>query len=191
MRKELLNLVVGWGKFTPDAVNLGSMLMAFYAIGIIGTGVKEVVDRAFYSLKDTKKPAVIGIIIIAVNISFSLVLLRIIGAYGIPLANSISILTGAMVLVLMLRKKIGAFGCKKLAKVVFKIALSCIIMSAVVLPVIYVVNRFTYGDVLIDRTIKLILPAAVGALVYFASTYILKVDETVNVLNKLKTKVGF
>lgn len=189
VRKELLNLVVGWGKITPEAVNLASMLLALYAIGIIGTGVKEVVDRAFYALNETKRPAVIGVIIMAVNISFSLLLLRIIGVYGIPLANSIAILTGATVLVILLRNKIGAFGGKKLAKVIIKIAISCIIMAVVVLSVVFVVNKFTFGGVVLDRAIKLIIPATVGVLVYFAATYIFKVDEAVEVLNKVRTKI--
>jgi putative peptidoglycan lipid II flippase len=88
----------------------------------------------------------------------------------------------------MLRKKIGAFGGKKLARVIFKIILSCIIMSAVVFALISVLSGFTFSVTLIDRAIKLIVPAGLGALVYFGSTYVLKIDEAVDVFNKLKAK---
>ncbi|NLL06363.1 MAG: murein biosynthesis integral membrane protein MurJ [Clostridiaceae bacterium] len=188
VRKELLNLIVGWNKFTPENVEFASVLLSLYALGVVGMGVKEVVDRAFYSLKDTKAPAIIGVIIMVVNVSISLLLLPFIDAYGIPLAYSVSILTGAAVLTLMLRKKIGAFGGKKLARVIFKIILSCIIMSAVVFALISVLSGFTFSVTLIDRAIKLIVPAGLGALVYFGSTYVLKIDEAVDVFNKLKAK---
>ena len=212
VRKELINLLVGWNKFTPENVQLASVLFALYALGVVGRGVKEVVDRAFYSLKDTKAPAIIGVIIMAVNISMSLLLLRIIGVYGIPIAYSVSILTGAAVLLLLLRKKVGPFGGKKLGRVIIKIALSCIVMAAVVLPVTWLLKGQTFRGYLIvgavqklipnvspgiialmqqvtDRAIKLLVPAVLGAMVYFVSTYVLKVDEAVDVFKKLKAKV--
>jgi len=212
VRKELLNLIVGWNKFTPENVEFASVLLSFYALGVVGMGVKEVVDRAFYSLKDTKAPAIIGVIVMVVNVSISLILLRFIGAYGIPIAYSVSILTGAAVLTIMLRKKIGAFGGKKLGKVIIKIILSCIVMTLVILPLMMVFNKFSFrADLIVgaikyiipdisadaialmheltDRAIKLIVPAALGALVYFVSTYLLKVDEAVDVFKKLKAKV--
>jgi len=212
VRKELLNLIVGWKKFTPEDVELASVLMSLYALGVVGMGVKEVVDRAFYSLKDTKDPAIIGVIVMIVNISVSLLLMNIIGVYGIPVAYSVSILTGAAVLLVLLRRKIGAFGGRKLGKVIAKIAISCIVMSAVVLLITWLLNRNTFKAGLIvgivqkivpgishdiisllqqltDRAIKLFIPAVFGAIVYFASTYILKVDEAVTVIEKLKVKL--
>ena len=212
VRKELINLLVGWNKFTRENVALASVLFALYSLGVVGRGVKEVVDRAFYSLKDTKAPAIIGVIIMTVNISMSLLLLRFIGVYGIPVAYSVSILTGSAVLLLLLRKKIGPFGGKKLAGVIIKIALSCIFMAAVVLPITWLLKGHTFNAGLItgmiqkimpnsssgiisllqqlsDRAIKLIVPAALGAVVYFSSTYVLKVDEAVDVFKKLKAKV--
>jgi len=212
VRKELLNLIVGWKKFTPEDVELASVLMSLYALGVVGMGVKEVIDRAFYSLKDTKAPAIIGVIVMAVNISVSLLLMNIIGVYGIPIAYSVSILTGAAVLLLLLRKKIGAFGGKKLIRVIIKIAISCIVMSAVVLPLTWLLNGHTFRAGLItgavqkiipsvssgiinllqqltDRAIKLCVPAGLGAIVYFASTYVLRVEEAVDVFKKLKAKL--
>jgi len=190
VKKEVLNFIMGW-KFSAEDVDLASMLVAFYAIGIVGMGIKEVIDRAFYSLKDTKRPAVIGVIVMVVNVGASLLLLQIMGAYGIPLGNSISTLTGALVLAILLRRKIGAFGGKKLLRVVLKIAVSCIIMSAIVLPVSFLLKSYTSGIAVVDRTIQLIIPAGLGALVYFASTYVLKVDEAVDVFEKAKIRLGF
>lgn len=189
VRNQLLNFIVGW-KFSPEDVKLAGMLVALYAVGIVGMGIKEVIDRAFYSLKDTKRPAVIGVIVMVVNIGTSLLLLQIMDAYGIPLGNSISTLTGALVLAILLRRKIGAFGGKKLFGVVLKIAVACIIMTAIVLPSTILLESFTSGIAMVDRAIQLAVPAGVGALVYFASTYFLKVEEAVEVFDKAKIKLG-
>ena len=60
-----------------------------YSIGILGVGLKEILDRAFYAAKNTALPAVNGFIIMAVNVTLSLILTKFIGPYGIPLALSL------------------------------------------------------------------------------------------------------
>lgn len=190
VRKELINLLVGWGKITPEDVSVAASILGMYALGIMGVGVKEVVDRAFYSLKDTRRPAIIGVVIMLINIAASVILINIIGPYGIPLGNSISMLSGALVLLMLLRKKIGAFGGSKLAKSTVKIVAASIIMALVTAPLIGLLNRYSFGAALPDRIIKLFIPASTGALVYFAGTYVLKLNESMEVIYSIKSKLG-
>lgn len=189
VRKELINLLVGWGKITPGDVSVAASILGLYALGIMGVGIKEVTDRAFYSLKDTRRPAIIGVVIMIVNIAASVILIKVIGPYGIPLGNSISMLTGAFILLLLLRKKIGAIGGFMLVKSSAKIVASSLVMALVVAPLTVLVNRYSFGAELPDRFIKLFIPAITGALVYFAVTYLLKLNESVEVLNSIKTKL--
>ncbi|MFZ5989689.1 MAG: murein biosynthesis integral membrane protein MurJ [Bacillota bacterium] len=191
VRKELINLIVGWGKITPGDVTLASTILALYAAGITGVGIKELVDRAFYSLKDTRRPAIIGIIVMGVNIAVSLILTRFIGVYGIPVGNSVSTLAGAFVLMFLLRRKIGSFGASKFVGSTLRIASASLLMAIVLIPVTLVMAKYTFGFALLDRSIKLFIPAALGALVYFASTYVLKVGEAVEVLDKVRSRLGF
>jgi putative peptidoglycan lipid II flippase len=182
----LINFVIGWGKISGDNVRIASILLSLYALGIVGVGIKEVTDRAFYSLKDTFRPAVNGIIIMAVNIIFSLTLIRGIGVYGIPLAYSISSLTGAGVLIYLLRRKIGSFGGKELFVSVLKISAACIFMAVTVFVVNWFMDRHTFSASLIDKGIKLFIHAATGGAVYFAATYLMGVEEAAQVLQKVK-----
>jgi putative peptidoglycan lipid II flippase len=190
VRTELINLLVGWGKITPKDILLASTTLALYAAGIVGVGIKEVVDRAFYSLKDTKKPAIIGIVVMLVNIGISLTLINVIGPYGIPAGNSISVISGAAVLLILLRKKIGAFGGSRLLGAASKIVASSLIMVGIIIPLMMALNTYTFGPTLVDRVIKLFIPAAFGGLIYLVSTYLLKLDQPVEVLNKVKSKLG-
>lgn len=186
VRYQLVDFLVGWGKVTPQNVSLAGGLLSFYAIGVTGIGIKEVVDRAFYSLKDTKKPAINGIIIMAVNIGISLILIQFIGVYGIPLAYSMSALTGAAVLIYFLRKKIGAFGGRNLAFFILKVLTSSAIMFFMVYLVNLLLSPFDFGHIIVDRIVKLGLPSAIGAAVYVFATYLFKLDETIEVLNRVK-----
>lgn len=188
VRNQLMSLLVGWGQITRGDVSLASAVMGLYALGITGVGIKEVVDRVFYSLKDTKRPAIIGVVVMGINICVSLLLIRFMGAYGIPLGNSVSVLAGAMVLLILLRKKIGSFKAGEIVKSSAKILLACAIMGGVVILVSLLINNFTFGVLFMDRVLKLFVPSIFGAVTYGVATYILKVEQTTEVLNKVKLK---
>lgn len=188
VRYQLIDFLYGWGKVTSDNVSVASGMLALYSPGVIGIGIKEVVDRAFYSLKDTKRPAINGVIIMLVNVASSLLFINFAGVLGIPAAYSISAITGALVILFMIRKKIGAFGGRALLAATLKITASSVIMLLLILPLTAALKQFDSGHVIIDKGLKLALPVAAGAVSYFAAACLLKVDEASEVLGKLRGK---
>jgi putative peptidoglycan lipid II flippase len=189
VRHQLVNFLYGWGRVTSDNVSLGSGIFALYALGVTGIGIKEVIDRAFYSLKDTRRPAYNGVIIMCVNIALSLILITFIGVLGIPLANSISSITGAVVLFIMLRKKIGAFGGAGIAVSAAKAAAASVLMLGVVILINFSFSSFSFGTEVLDRAVKLFVPSAAGAFVYFAATCAMKVEEAVDILGRVRGRL--
>jgi len=188
MRFQLIDFLYGWGKVTSENVRLAGNILGLYAIGVVGIGIKEVVDRAFYSLKDTKRPALNGVIIMAVNISASLILITFMGVLGIPLAYSLSASTGALVLILLIRKKIGSFGEKILLLSTFKVVSASVIMLLAIISLNAFIGRFNLGHAVVDKGLKLLIPSAAGAVVYYALTCIMKVDEAKEVWKRLRDR---
>ncbi|MCR4437146.1 MAG: murein biosynthesis integral membrane protein MurJ [Clostridiales bacterium] len=177
------------GKITPDNVSLASRILALYALGITGISVKEVVDRAFYSLNDTVKPAVNSVIIMLVNIGSTLVLKRFLGVLGVPLAYTISGVTGGVVILYMIWKKVGGFDVRDMALNLSKVIISSAVMLIGVTALNSWISGHVYGSGLTDRAVKLLLPVAAGGTVYFICTYVLKVDEAVDAFNKIRLKL--
>lgn len=192
IRVQLINLIVGWGKIRPEDVGLAGDILALYAAGVIGIGIKEVVDRAFYSLNDTLKPALNGIIIMVINIGLTLMLVYALGmgVFGIPLAYSVSALAGGAVITGMIRKKIGAFG----GNAIFVLLLKTVAASAVMLLAVLGVNALfagcAIGGTLTDRVVKLFVPLSAGAAVYAALACILKVDTAIELLGRARGRLG-
>ena len=191
VRYPLVDLLYGWGKVTGDNVTLASNILALYALGITGIGVKEVLDRAFYSIKDTVRPALNGVIVMAVNIVFSLILISFMGVLGIPLAFSISALTGGFVIVLMIRKRVGEFGGRNLLLSGFKVAAASAIMLMTVIPLVRFATGFAPGHALVDKALRLFIPTAAGAFLYLVLTCIMRVNETKQILERLQDGLKF
>ena len=188
VREPMLQLISNYGKITDADIKKAGLLVLMYSIGIIGVGSKEILDRAFYALKDTKFPAINGFIIMAVNVVLSLTLTNIIGAYGIPLAYSVASLTGLVVLLIALRRKIGQY-CKGLGTNFVKCVISGIIMAIAVIAVKLGLDSILSADTLIIRLVKLGVPVCVGVAVYAVMVIILKVDAVKPIVDVIKRKV--
>jgi putative peptidoglycan lipid II flippase len=188
IRFQLIDFLYGWGKVTAENVNTAGNILGLYALGVTGIGIKEVIDRAFYSLKDTKRPALNGVIMMGINISASLLLVSNIGVLGIPLAYSISALIGAFNLIIIITKKIGRFGESSLFLYGLKVSGASVIMLLLIIPLSGFLERFTFGRAVLDKGLKLIIPVIAGALIYYVLTYIMKIDEAKEIIQKLRKK---
>ncbi len=165
VREPLLELITKWGKVTAAEVGDAARLLAMYAIGILGIGLKEILDRAFYARRKTLLPAINGFFIMAVNIGLSLILMRKIGAFGIPLAYSIASLSGAASLLYFLRREIGTFG-EGMGKTFFKSLAASAIMFLAVSGLNGWMAAACPADTLLMRGVRLFVPVMCGVIVY-------------------------
>ena len=174
LRYQLFDLVARWGSFGPDDVLLAGDFLALYSIGLIAMGLKEILDKGFYAQKNTKISAAVGFLIMGINVAFSLIFMKLIGAYALPLSYSVSCSAGVAVLLFMMKKKCGPF----LGRVTpdsVKCAAAALMMSAVVLIVSYTLGLVFTSDGFAQRAVRLAVPAAAGAASYFAAAYVMRV----------------
>lgn len=183
MRKPLLQLIAQWGKITDSDIEAACMLMVMYSIGILAIGLKEILDRALYAIKNTKVSAVNGFVIMAVNIILSLVLIKYIGAYGIPLAYSVSSIVGLCILLIMLKVKVGNY-----ADGLLSTLLRGVVSALVMFIAVYFINSglesVISANTIVSRIIRLVLPAASGVVIYGVLLIILGEPCVKNIIAK-------
>ena len=187
MRTEFLTLISKWGAITGDNIRVESLFLLAYCLSVPFLGVKEIADRAFYSMKTTKISAITGVMIMLINIVLGYFLSKTgLRQFGIPLAYSIAAATGTVFLVIKLVKRIGRPGASLYAGL-GKTLVSTALMSAAVWGVSAVVPK---GDALTSRIAALGIPAAAGIVVYFVSSLIIKNPSLNILLGKFLRKGG-
>ncbi|MCL2456590.1 MAG: polysaccharide biosynthesis C-terminal domain-containing protein, partial [Defluviitaleaceae bacterium] len=149
-------------------IELAGNLMGFYAIGIVAISFKEVADRAFYSAKDSKTPAIFGVCIMVANIAATLILMPALGAFAVPVAYTIAAIVGAGGLIFTLNARI------KFLNFVFLFEMCKIIFAAAAM--------FFAAKFVRDLQIHFIFSAIVGAGVYFFLAYVLKISVAKGIL---------
>ncbi|HET9590718.1 MAG TPA: lipid II flippase MurJ, partial [Anaerolineales bacterium] len=112
LREPLISLLYQRGEFDGQDVQLVAWALLWYAVGLVGHSIMEVLTRAFYAQQDTKTPVVIGTIAMALNVAFSFLfasLFRQIGWMphgGLALANSLATGLEATALFLFMRQRL-------------------------------------------------------------------------------------
>ncbi len=170
------------GAFTHESTLLTSGALIFYAIGIIGAGLVEIMNKAFYAKQNTKTPLFVGIFAIVLNFILCYLLSKTSLSYtGIALATALVAIANGVVLSFLIHKENQVFT-KELFKYFGKIVFSTIIMGIFVYSMIDIAD-YLFRNVepsFIVNLIKLGVGTGGGVIVYFALTYFLKVNSFFN-----------
>ena len=103
------------GEWTAESTSAAAWALGFYALGIAGFALLEVLSRAFYALEDTRTPVIVGIAAMLSNIALSLLFIQFIGdpdnlargAFGgLALANALTTLVEAVYLWRLMRRRL-------------------------------------------------------------------------------------
>ena len=105
LSKYLIRFLYGWGKVTESDMAVSAAVFSLYALSIASIGFKEAADRAYYAMRDSKTPAAIGMFIMCLNVTLSIILKGTFGLIGLAAAYFLSITCGSLVLLWLLRKR--------------------------------------------------------------------------------------
>lgn len=182
--EEVIKLLFGRGAFDTQAVSMTSHALFFYAIGMVGFGLREVLSRAFYSLQDTKTPMFNAAIAMILNIVLNIVLSKFLGIGGLALATSISAIFTTILLFISLRKKIGPFGMKNITISFGKMLFASLLMGAIA--------KFFYGILTgyVNTNLSLLAAISLGAALYFIIIYFMRIKDVDTIVDAIKGKLS-
>lgn len=138
LRKPLVSLIYERGAFTTGSTLLVAWPLLWYAAGLIGHCIVEIVSRAFYALHDTRTPVTVGVIAMSMNLGFSLLLTWLFGRIGwmphggLALANSLATFLESIALLVLMRRRLGGLEGNKILQLVWKAALAATGMGVIV-----------------------------------------------------------
>lgn len=192
MGEDFLGLVYGRGEVTVADIHIAGVLIAFYGVGIIGNSVKEIADRAFYSMKDTRTPAINGLVIMLMNVICCLLLVRWFGVYGISMGYMLSLTFGGVFIVLRLRKRVGAFEGSQMYVFCVKTLVSSAFMGIGILLSRSTLQKIWEGAYFRERLWVFVGTVGVGLCTYYLCARILRMKEVAfveeRILQKLKIR---
>lgn len=180
-RMPIVNTLWERGEFSTTATDGTAFALLFYALGLCGFAGSKIVITAFYSMQDTRTPMIIGIWSMVLNIVLNILLMGPLKHGGLALATSLSSIFNAVVLIFVLKNRLGRIGGKKIVTMTLKVTGAATAMGAVV----YVFNEWAF-----DRTAALLVKVPVllvaiimGAFIFGVIARFMKLEELRYVLD--------
>jgi putative peptidoglycan lipid II flippase len=113
LRQPVIVLLYQRGAFDARSTELVAWALLWYAAGLVGHCLVEVLARAFYALHDTRTPVLVGAAAMMLNVAFSVIFSALFARIGwmphggLALANSLATALEAAGLVYYMRRRLG------------------------------------------------------------------------------------
>lgn len=185
LREPVVRLIFERGEFGLLATAKTANALAYYSIGLLPLGVMLLIKRAFFALKDTRTPMLVMIFTGLINIVFNWLLIKPLGLGGIALGTSLAVYAGAVALLVLLRRKIGAFAGRQMWLTLQKSSLAALLMGAAVL----LGSNLLRGGSFFRQALELGGLISFGAAVYLLVASLLRVEELAVGLRIIRRKV--
>ncbi len=118
--RPISRALLDYHNFDPTKLPTVYNPLIFFAIGLTGLSLVEILTRSFYALENTRTPTQVSILQFMFVIGMS-ILLEPWGASGIALASSIAWLGEALVMFLLLRQEMAGLDLKELGFFTIKV----------------------------------------------------------------------
>jgi putative peptidoglycan lipid II flippase len=135
LREPIIRFLYQGGRFGDRSTELVAWALLWYAAGLVGHCIVEIVSRAFYALHDTKTPVIIGVVAMSLNIVFSLILTRVFSSVGwmphggLALANSLATALETVILLVLMRRQLKGLHGKSILDALWKGLLASLAMA--------------------------------------------------------------
>jgi putative peptidoglycan lipid II flippase len=122
LRRPIVALLFERGEFDARSTELVAWALLWYAAGLVGHSLLEIIARAFYAMQDTRTPVAVGAGAMALNVVLSVVLSLMFARAGRPphgglaLANSLATTLECLTLFVLLSRRIGGLELARLRR---------------------------------------------------------------------------
>lgn len=189
LRFPLIRVLFQHGQFSADDTLTMAIPLFYFSLGISSQAVIQILPRAFYALKDTWTPVILGIISMVVNILAMYVLIGPLAHGGLAFATTIAAFVNMLLLFYLLRKRLG----KMDGWAMFKTSIKSLAASILMAVVIWAWSEWltpltgikTFGSLLV-----LVTGTVLGMLVFAVMARLLKMDEYKQVMGLVLRKMG-
>jgi putative peptidoglycan lipid II flippase len=190
LRKPLVALLLERGAFSDSSTDLVAWALLWYASGLVGHAVLEIIVRGFYALKDTRTPVLIGALAMSLNLILSLMLSALFTRVGwaphggLALANSLATAVESLILIMILRRRIANLQLVTFVKNLVPILAGGLLMS---------LGLLAWNALIVDQSVWIsgVGGVIVGGIVYLVASVLLRLPEPRLYLDLMRERFRF
>jgi putative peptidoglycan lipid II flippase len=185
----IIELLVEYGKVTPDATQGMAVALLCYAPGLVGYSAVKLLSPTFYSLRDSRTPVLVSLLSIAVNVTLNLTLVRVMGFGGLALGTGLAALVNATTLFVLLRKRLDGIEGRRIATALTKILVASVVMAGVAWGAEHWLSIVWPGHHLVRRLVRVGVAVGAGVGTLVAMARLLRLQEFERALDSVIKRI--
>lgn len=174
---ETIKFLFERGAFTSASTTAVSNALVFFGVGLIPLSLMSLISTGMNVLQKMKKRMYLFLLSLVLNVSLSLVLVRVLSFQGIALGITLSSWGVASLGLYTLSKELGGFDCKSIMKEMLKIGVAAAIMTLLLLGgKLFILAK---AETIASKFLELLIVGAVifvGGVVYLCSMKQMKAE---------------
>lgn len=188
LARPIISVLYQRGEFNTTIADMTAWALLWYAAGLVGHSVMEVLTRAFYAQHDTKTPVIIGTIAMGLNVVFSFLFSSLFARIGwmphggLALANSLATALEATMLFVFMRRRLKGMEGNSLARGFLACATAALVMAIGLWLWLQATGGLAYWFVALGGVL-------IGGLLYGVSVILLRVPEVHTLLGVITNRM--
>jgi putative peptidoglycan lipid II flippase len=185
LRYPLIGLLLQHGEFTAADTTRTAWALLFLCIGLYAYSGRDTLTRVFYAYHDTRTPVKISVVTVVITIGLAYLFMQFMGVGGLTLGMTVALSINFVVLMWMLRRKIGVIGLRRTGRSLVLVLAA----SAVMGVVIWVVDHFlapAAGSGLGGNALRLVVGIVVGAGTFLFAARLVRMRELAETVDMLR-----
>jgi len=185
----LISIMFQRGNFGPDQSEHVGYALVFYSPWFAQFGIGMIARRAFYSIKETVTPVVLGIWAVIANVLLNVILMPSLGIGGLALATTLTSTAKTVLMVYFLRKRLNGINGSVFAPECLKILGATAVMLGYLVLSINLVPVSLHAP-LSSRILNLSLSIVPAAAIYIGMTALLRAEIYGKIVSRVRKKLG-
>jgi len=173
----IVALLFQHGSFTADATVGTAAALVCYAPGLVGYSAVKLAVPAFYALRDSRTPVVVGAVSVAFNVALNVVLVRWMGFRGLALGTAAAALLNAVVLLVLIRRRLGGLDGRRVGLAFAKVTLAALVMAVAAWAAAHAVEGALPGSALPLKLLRVGAGIGSGLAALAAAARLLRIAE--------------
>jgi len=189
LRQPIIHLFFEHGTFTAHDTAETAAAVLCYSVGLWAFGGVRIIVAAFYSLQDTRTPAISAAIAVAANLVFSLLLMSSLGAAGLALATALAAMVNGGILVAVLHRRLGGMAWGSVGRSLLRVLLASVPL-VVACAWVAAAQVWTHPGEWIEKSLMLAMGIGLSVGGYLGVHALLRSEELDLVWGMVRKKLG-
>lgn len=177
LANDVVRVIFQRGQFTAQSTEMVGHALQFYALGLIGMGVVEIITRVFYSDHDTRTPTIVAASAMVLNVVLASILVRVLSYGGLALSMATASTLQALTLTFLAQRRLPGLISEDVVASVSRAIIAAIPLAVAAHWMSTHLGALVASAGTLVQAVALLAMIGIGGLVYLVGTLLLGAEE--------------